>query len=417
MNKKFYRNNRIRLLNSVAEEKCMIILSSGYEIVKSADEDYEFQVNNNFYYLTGITQPQVFLIILKDQDEYQEILYIDEYSEFYDKWIGHRLTKKEASMISGIYQSNIDYRKHFEEDVEIFKKEYPVIYLDLEKQDRPGFFSFGWMMKESLPDASLQFKDLYPFIVRLRMAKQPCEIEAIKKAIDTTRLGVEALMKNAKPGMYEYQLEAYYDFMIKTKGNHPVSFKTIAAGGSNATTLHYCANDAILQDQELVLFDLGCKESGYCSDISRTFPVNGKFTELQKTIYNIVLQANKKIIKKARAGMTLLQLQTICIQELARGCMKANLIRTPEEIKKYYFHSVSHSIGLDTHDPFLRDEPLPKGAIISDEPGLYFPEYNIGVRIEDDLLLLKSKAINLSAKIIKEVVEIEDYMKKEVAEK
>jgi Xaa-Pro aminopeptidase len=218
-------------------------------------------------------------------------------------------------------------------------------------------------------------------------------------------------MKNAKSGMYEYQLEAYYDLAIKQDGNKPVSFKTIAASGINATTLHYSTNNSIINDGDLILFDLGCKDEGYCSDITRTFPVNGKFTPLQRKIYNIVLKANKEVLKKAKAGMTLKDLQEICIDVLAEGCLKAKLIKEKEEIKKYYFHGVSHSIGLDTHDPFLRSQPLPVNAVISNEPGLYFKEYNIGIRIEDDILIKENKAINLSKSIIKGVAQIERFMK------
>ena len=244
------------------------------------------------------------------------------------------------------------------------------------------------------------------------MSKQPCEIKAIKNAILTTKMGIEAIMRNVKAGMYEYQLEAYYDLTIKQDGNKPVAFKTIAAGGINATTLHYSTNNCILNDKELVLFDLGCKDNGYCSDITRTFPINGKFTPLQKKIYSIVLKANKEIAKIAHAGMTLKELQERCIEVLAEGCLKAKLIKEKEEIKKYYFHGVSHTLGLDTHDPCIRSKPLPVNSVITNEPGLYFPEYKIGIRIEDDLLLKEDRAINLSKDIIKEIKDIENFMKK-----
>lgn len=414
MNNKFYKKNRYNLVKNISDEKCIIILSSGYEICKSADENYEFQVNNNFYYLTGIKQPKVHLVILKDQDKLMEILYIDEYDELYEKWMGHRLTNKEASQISGIYMSNIDYIDNFNEDLNEFMKEYKVVYLDLETNKNINHNSFGLSLNEKLinENKNLEIKNIYENIVELRMAKQPCEIKAIKNAILTTKKGIESLMKNSKTGMYEYQLEAYYDLVIKQEGNKPVSFKTIAAGGINATTLHYSTNNCVLNDKELVLFDLGCKDNGYCSDITRTFPINGKFTTLQKKIYSIVLKANKEITRIAHAGMTLRELQEKCIEILAEGCLKAKLIKTKDDIKKYYFHGVSHTLGLDTHDPCLRNKPLPVNSVITNEPGLYFPEYKIGIRIEDDLLLKENKAINLSKGIIKEIKDIENFMKK-----
>lgn len=407
MNKKFFKNNRNKLFQ-LLPDKCFAVLSSGYSVNRSADEDYDFAVNNNFFYLTGIKQTEVHLILIKDGENIEERLYIDEYDEHYAKWIGHKLTKKEASDLCGIAQKNIRYVSCYESELNELAQRFETVYIDLEKGRNVNYNSFGLSLADKLCSKSIN--DVYPLIIKLRAAKQKPEIELLAKAVDVTEKGINELMRNAKPGMYEYQLEAYFDFSIKQNGNSEHSFKTIAASGINATTLHYSTNDCVIKDGDLILFDLGAKSSGYCADISRTFPINGKFSELQKTIYNIVLQANKKIIKVARAGMTLAELQAICVESLTKGCLKAKLIEKPEDIKKYYFHGVSHSIGLDTHDPIARTEPLPVGAVISDEPGLYFPEYNIGVRIEDDLVLYKNKVVNLSKSIIKEVDDIEAFM-------
>lgn len=407
MDKKFYRINRKRLFELLPEGS-MAIVSSGYTVNRSADEDYDFTVNNNFFYLTGIKQAEVKLLLIKDR-ECIERLYIDEYDEMYAKWIGHKLTKKEASGICGIAQKYISYNKEFDADIKDLTAKYNCVYLDLEKAKNINYNSFGLSFAEQLKD-KCEVKDVYPLIIKLRSAKQKCEIDLLKEAIGVTKEGVEALMRNAKPGMLEYQLEAHFDFAIKQNGNREYSFNTIAASGKNATTLHYSENNSVMNDGDLILFDLGARAGGYCADISRTFPINGKFSDLQRTIYNIVLKANKKIIRVAKAGMSIFDLQAICIKTLSDGCLKAGLIKDPEEIKKYYFHGVSHSIGLDTHDPLDRKEPLPSGAIISDEPGLYFPEYGIGVRIEDDLLIRNSKAVNLSKDIIKEIDDIEAFM-------
>ena len=410
MNKVFYINNREELVKSIKENKAIIILSSGYSINKSADEDYEFQVNNNFYYLTGINQEEVHLMIIKDGDSYIEQLYISEYDEMYEKWTGHRLTINEASKISGVFKENIRYLDEFEDDVESLKN-YKIVYLDLENKENINYNSFALTINEKL-SKKMKVKNVYENIIKLRMVKKPCEIKAFKKAIDITNDGILSLMKNAKPNIYEYQLEAYFDYTIKNEGNNPVSFKTIVASGMNATTLHYSSNNSLIKENDLILFDLGCKYNNYCADISRTFPSNGKFSELQKKIYSIVLKANKQIWKIAKANMTIRQLQEICKDILATECLKASLIKNKEEISKYYFHSVSHSIGLDTHDPFIKDTPLPINAIISNEPGLYFKEYGIGIRIEDDLLIKENHAINLSKKIIKEIKDIEEYMER-----
>ena len=218
-------------------------------------------------------------------------------------------------------------------------------------------------------------------------------------------------MKNAKAGMYEYQLETYFDQYIKYNGQKDVSFKTIAATGINATVLHYTTNDTILKEDELILFDLGCRTDLYISDISRTFPVNGKFTERQKEVYEKVLDVNKKCIKFLKAGVTWKEYNDYARYLLAEACIELGLIEDKKDVVKYYMHSIGHSIGLDTHDPSLNYLPITEGMTLTVEPGLYIEEEKIGIRIEDDVLITKDGCINLSENIIKEVNDIEKFMK------
>ncbi len=409
MEKTFYKGNRRAFLRMIDEEKAVAVFSTGYGVTCSADENYPFQVNTNAYYLTGITQENVYLVLIKDGDTLKERLYIDAFDEMYAKWMGHKLTKEEASALSGVAVKNIRYRDVFGKDLEALLSDEVTLFLDLETNNNTNFHSFGLSLEKKYEER-VEIEDAYPLVISLRYAKKPCEVEEIKKAIAVTKKGVEALMRNARPGMKEYELEAYFDFVLKTEGQHKFAFTTIAASGKNATTLHYSENNSVMADGDLVLFDLGAKSNGYSADITRTFPVNGKFTPLQKTVYEIVLAANKKIAEVARAGMTMGELQKICVEVLTKGCLAAGLIQTEEEIKRVYFHGVSHSLGLDTHDPNVRNTPLPVGAVITNEPGLYFPEHSIGIRIEDDLLITKKGAVNLSCDIIKEVDEIEAFM-------
>lgn len=409
MEKSFFRANRKALAQSL-DDVSVAVFSTGYAVSCSADENYPFQVNTNAYYLTGITQENVYLVLIKKDGVCEERLYIDAYDEQYAKWIGHRLTKKEASALSGVAMKNIRYRDAFDTELEALVSGAS-LYLDLETNRNTNFNSFGLSMRDKYQDKA-EVKDAYPLIISLRYAKKPCEVEEIKKAIAVTKKGIEALMENARPGMKEYELEAYFDFVLKREGQHKFAFTTIAAAGVNATTLHYSENNTVMEDGDLVLFDLGAKSNGYSADITRTFPVNGKFTPLQRTVYEIVLSANKKVAEVARAGMTMGELQKVCVEVLTEGCLKAGLIKTAEEIKRVYFHGVSHSLGLDTHDPNVRNTPLPVGAVITNEPGLYFPEHKIGIRIEDDLLITKTGCVNLSADIIKEVDDVEAFMAK-----
>ena len=248
-------------------------------------------------------------------------------------------------------------------------------------------------------------------IQHLRTIKSSAEIEEIKKAIHITRLGIEELMKNSKDGLYEYQLESYFDQTIKYNGANGYAFDTIAASGKNSCCLHYSANQDIMHNGDLILFDLGSTYNYYCSDISRTFPVNGKFTPRQRQIYEIVLNGQKLMFKNMKPGITQRELNQILVKYFQVELKKIGLIKEDSEVSKYYFHGVSHHMGLDCHD--LADyTPLEAGAVISNEPGLYIPEENIGIRIEDDVLITEDGCINLSSEILKEPDEIEAFMAK-----
>ena len=232
----------------------------------------------------------------------------------------------------------------------------------------------------------------------------------MKKAIEITQEGIENMIDNIKPGMMEYEIEAYFDFTLKKNGIYEKAFKTIAASGKNATILHYVENNCRAEDGDLILFDLGAQYKYYNADISRTFPVNGKFTERQKQIYNVVLKAKEAVEEAARPGLPYKELNEIAKKVLTEGCKELGLIRDDKELVKYYFHSVSHYLGLDAHDIGIYNTVLKPGMVITNEPGLYIEEEGIGIRIEDDLLITEDGCENLSKDILKTVEEIEDYM-------
>ena len=165
-----------------------------------------------------------------------------------------------------------------------------------------------------------------------------------------------------------------------------------------------------MKNDDLVLFDLGFSHDGYSADISRTFPINGKFSPIQRTIYEAVLNCNKAVIAYAKPGLTLKELQEYATEFLRNECVKYKLMDATDDIRNYYYHSVSHHLGLDTHDISLREKPLEKGNVITVEPGLYFAKYGVGVRIEDDVLITLDGAVSLSKNIVKEVAEIERLM-------
>ncbi len=406
---------REKFYNKLVDNSALL-LYSGTSIKSSADECFDFVVNRNFYYLTNIKQEDSILLVTKINGVIKEYLYISEYDEVKEKWTGKRLTNSEASSYSGI--TNILYTptmfanlQRILENSNDFEK-IRVLYMDLEKfnfvKDDTQTKDVAEGLKLNYPE--LEIKDVYEDIVRLRMVKSNAEIEEFKEAIAKTNIGLQKIMRTIKPGLYEYQLSSLFYYTIQDYDYSELSFNTIAASGVNATCLHYPTPLAKLKDGDLMLFDLGARNNLYCADISRTYPVNGHFNELERKIYQIVLDCNKLIIKLIKPGITISELNKAATDFMAKECVKAKLIKDESEISKYYFHNISHHIGLDTHDPGDRSLPLEEGNIISDEPGLYFKELGIGVRIEDDILVTNGGSYNLSGQIIKEIDDIERFM-------
>ncbi|MBB6696907.1 aminopeptidase P family protein [Clostridium algidicarnis] len=411
MNKEVFNKNRERLSKEL-ENNSILVMFSGVAPKKSADEEYPFTPNRNFYYLTGINEEHVILLMVKQNNIVEEFLFIRRPNPVMEKWVGKTISDEKAKGCSGV--NNIKYTDEFESLIHEFIsiKNLCTVYMDLEKDafnSMPNNVqSFAYKMKENYVQVNI--KNIYNDIEKLRAIKSKEEVMELRNAIDITKDGIEALMKNCKPGMKEYEIEAYFDFVLKTKGIKDFSFKTIAATGKNATVLHYVANDGELKDEDLILFDLGAQLNYYNADISRTFPVSGKFTERQKQIYNIVLKAELEVIKIIKPGVPFPELNKLAKRILADGLKEINIIDKDEDLLKYYFHGVSHHLGLDTHDVGSREGLLEPGMVITVEPGLYIEEEKIGIRIEDDILVTENGAEVLSKDIIKTVEEIEKFM-------
>lgn len=408
-----FENNRKKLIESM-KENSLLILFAGSAPYRSADQVYKFTPNRNFYYLTGIDEPNVIVTILKTDKEAIETVYVEREDELMAKWVGRAISKDEASEVSGIKSTK--YLDEFDSTISSYidRRGISKIYLDLERQsiNIPSTKAQDMANTLRVKYPHLKIKNIFHNIAKLRMVKNDREVELIQKAIGITKEGILAMAKNLTPGMKEYEVEAYFDFKIKSLGASAHAFSTICAAGKNATVLHYEDNNQEAKDGDLILFDLGAEYDYYCSDISRTIPINGKFTDRQKQIYQIVLNAMKEVEKNTKPGLTLADLNNIAKKALAKGCMEIGLIEKEEEIGKYYFHSVGHSLGLDTHDVWILDSKLEEGAVITNEPGLYIEEEGIGIRLEDDLLVTKDGCINLSKDIPVEIEDIEALMSK-----
>ena len=413
MDKNIYKINRKNLLDKI-QDNSVVILFAGNAPKKTADEAYRFTPNRNFYYLTGVEEENHILVMSKIDGVEKSILFIKDIDLELEKWIGKSLRKDEALEITAV--DEVMFKSDFEGYLHklIAVKEEFNLYLDLERDgfNSPDSISQSFAKEIISKYPQIRVRNIYGKIASERLVKSEEEIENIKKAIEITIAGVENLMKNAKAGMKEYELEAYFDFNCKSKGVKDLAFNTIAAAGKNATVLHYVDNDSEIKDGDLILFDLGAQYKYYNADISRTFPVSGKFTERQKEVYNAVLSVNEEIIKMIKPGVTTVEINERANDLLGEACVKLGLLEDKKDFRKYYFHSIGHSLGLDTHDIVIdRNFTFAPGMVYTVEPGLYIPEESIGIRIEDDILVTEDGCINLTKNMIKTVEEIENFMK------
>jgi Xaa-Pro aminopeptidase len=413
-----YKKRREQYLNKI-ESHSLSLFFSGKAPQRSNDQNYPFSVNRNFFYLTGIDQQNVCLLVAKGEKDAACYLFIEKVDPVKALWDGAGHTFEEAAKIADLELKDIKDITTIDQTISQLLStsrralfgSIEQIYLDLERQSN--------LSEPTIPIQYAQkLKELYPFIqtktnqmilAELRMVKDQDEIEKVKRALAITQMGLNQIMFTLQPDKYEYQIQAEYNFVLNANRTIP-SFDTIAASGKNATVLHYVENKDQIKNGDLILFDLGVEYEHYCSDITRVYPANGKFTKRQKEIYEVVLKANKETIKWLKPGVSVQEFFDYGKNILIEGAKQLGLIKEDAEINKYYYHSLGHYLGLDVHDVGNYSLPIPEGALITIEPGLYIAEEGIGIRIEDDVVVTSKGCINLSKDIIKEVTDIEAFM-------
>ncbi len=414
MKKDFVTNNRKKVFDKMLNNS-ILVLFNGRAPYKRGDERYQFSPDRNFYYVTGLDRENEMIMFVKTDTAQNATLYIERDNGYLAKWVGSNITPDEARARSGI--SDISYTDKFLEDVAetVFKNNIAHVYADLEDRDwnadETEGLKFACEFRKKYP--SVELLDAYPFFADLRIIKEPYEIDLMRRAIKITADGLEAMMKNSKAGMYEYELEAYFDFVLTKNGVRDKAFKTIVASGERGTILHYSDNTSIAEDGDLVLVDCGAQYGYYNGDITRTFPVNGKFTPLQKRIYDIVLAGQRKVINTIKPGVRFSRLNEVLKEHYFEELKKIGLAEKYEDVSKYYYHGVSHYLGAETHDiGRYGDRLLEPGMVLTVEPGLYIEEYKIGIRIEDDALVTENGCELLSEGFMKTTEEIERFMGK-----
>jgi len=396
-------------LGGLLENQDVVIIFSAEEPVGIG----KFLQNNNFLYLTGLYEAaEAVLVCYKQQNKVHEVLFIQRNIPEEIVWDGVKMYPEEAKELSEI--KTIKFIDEFEKFILPILSNATKLYINSgsQKLDKPLNKALFFISKVRERALHLSYVEANQLMRPLRQTKDETEISYLSKAIEITGIGLNTIFKEARAGMYEYELEAMLQYEMRRRGLPFFGFAPIIAGGVNATTLHYKKNCTKINDNELVLCDVGALYNNYSADITRTFPIAKTFTERQKTVYNEVLSVQKAIIAMIKPGVGMTDLNKKTGELIGEACVKLGLITDPNEFRKYYMHGVGHHLGMDTHDLGARDSVLEKGMVITVEPGIYIPEENIGIRIEDDILVTENGHENLSYMIPKEVEELEAIRQK-----
>jgi Xaa-Pro aminopeptidase len=411
MDQRFFSENRRRLAAHMTGDEAMLFFS-GEPVRKTADENFPFFTNRNFLYLTGIQQEQSALLLLKKGDLISECLFVTKPDFEREIWTGRRFTDEEIHEISGV--EGIENINHLDRTLDALLSAQSAMTL---------WLCFDALASERSFDIEREFakhienryphiviKNSYPLLAAMRKIKAPEEIDAIRKAMQITEAGIRRLMRVAKPGMMEYELEAEFNSELAAHGQRRTAFPSIIAGGERIFYLHYANPMSILEDGELILSDVGAVSDEYCTDISRVFPANGHFSERQAQIYQIAYEANRAVIEQVRPGVFFPQLNRTCREASFDGLKALGLLDDIVDIRRYVWHGVAHHVGLDTHDVGGYDEPMVENMVFTVDAGIYVREWGIGLRIEDNVLVTEDGCENLSAAIPATIEQIESLM-------
>ncbi len=411
MKTEFFINNRAKFAEKM-DDYSTAVFFSGKAPRESADQEYSFSVDRNFFYLTGIDREDMVLAINKIAGIITETLYIPPVDEHFEKWYGILMRKEETIEASGIkiVENRNDFLTQLTSKLSSSDRPdnvYIFSYITSTDEAYDSYRSLAHWLRNQYPTVNI--KNSLDIMIDLRSSKSEDEVEEIKTAIGYTKEALEFVMKNLKPGMYEYQVRADFEYQLMLRNSRP-SFPTIGASSQNAVILHYVDLQRQMHAGDMILLDLGALKNNYASDITRTYPVNGKFTQRQKDIYNIVLEAQDVTIDAMHVGASETDVNNKVKAYFAKKLKTLNLIKDDSEVDKYYYHGIGHPLGLDVHDLRRRDKTMQENNVYTVEPGLYIKEEGIGIRIEDDVWVTKNGIINLSKDIIKTVNDIENYM-------
>lgn len=424
LNSEIFIKNRERFISKMQKNSIAIFVSND-EVSSNGDAIYNFKQNSDLFWLSGISQEDSMVILFPDNPDpkYREVLVLVRPNELMEKWNGKRLRIKEAQAISGI--KTIVWLDSLESLLQPWIHLADNIYLDSNENDRKASllrtreYRFIDEMKSRYPLHN--FLRAAKILKEMRAIKTAQEVEVMQQAIDITDNTFRRILQFVKPGVMEYEIEAeIFHSFLSQRATGP-AYGSIIASGDNARILHYVSNNAECKEGEMILMDFGAEYGGYCADLSRTIPVNGKFGRRQKTVYNACLHLHDYAKSILKPGISIVDYTDKVGEEATQQFLKIGLLKKtdvknedPENraYRKYLYHGISHHLGVDVHDLGTRTEPIKAGMVFTVEPGIYIEEEQMGVRIENNLWITKNGNKDLMKNIPITVEEIEALMKK-----
>ena len=419
-----YRQNRQRFIKQMLPGS-VAIFPGNPALTANGDQPYVYVPNSDILWLSGIRQEKTMVILYPDNPDTaaKEVLVILRPNEQLEKWEGHKLTKGEATAISGI--ENVQYVDSIDAVLQVMMHHADAVYLNTNENDRLDgsifrqelLFVAEWMRRFPLH----RYERAARIVKELRAIKTKEEIAVTQRAIDITEKAFRRVMEYVRPGVMEYEIEAEitHEFLRNRATRH--AYGAIIASGDRARTLHYVENNQACKDGELLLMDFGAEYGNYAADLTRTIPVNGTFTKRQAQVYNAVLHVHDYAKSILKPGISIVDYTKKVGEETEQQCLKLGLI-TKADIKngdpenpayrKYFYHGVSHHLGIDVHDVGTRVLPVKAGMLLTVEPGLYIEEEGMGIRIENNIWITKTGHIDLMKNIPVTVRDIERAMKR-----
>ncbi|GAA4731432.1 aminopeptidase P N-terminal domain-containing protein [Flavisolibacter ginsenosidimutans] len=422
LNPEIFVTNRKRFVEKMKPASIAIFVSND-EVPRNGDAIYTFQQNSDLYWLSGIEQEDSMVILFPDNPDkkYREVLVLVRPNELKEKWDGKRLRKEEATAISGI--ETIVWLDSLDGLLQPWIHLADNVFLDSNENDRKANllrsrdYRFIDEMKSRYP--LHQYERAARVMKELRAIKTPLEIEVVKKAVAVTGKTFERVMKFMKPGVMEYEIEAEIVHSFLSQRASGEAYGSIIASGDRARTLHYVSNNQECKDGELVLMDFGALYGGYAADLTRTIPVNGKFTPRQKEVYNACLHLHNYAKSLLKPGISIVDYTEKVGDEATVQFMKIGLLKEEDfknedpdnrAYRKYLYHGISHHLGIDVHDLGTRTEPIQAGMLFTVEPGIYIQEEGMGIRIENNVWITENGNVDLFEGIPITVEEIEAVM-------